>query len=184
MVNGCSSNELISVVAYSEMKFKLKNDKFANLQIWDTAGQDDFQCLAPMYLRKSNCVFIVFDVTSEESFKSIHRWLEVLKDNAGQDLSQIVISILANNIDSLSDRVVFSDEGMAQVNSWSKEYEIHIGYYEVSSNTSMGISETLSEVVHKAVEKYDNRPRVEQVPLVEPVRLKDTADTAKKAGYC
>lgn len=45
------------------------------LQIWDTAGQERFRSMAPMYYRGANAAVIVYDITNEESFLDVEKWL-------------------------------------------------------------------------------------------------------------
>lgn len=46
------------------------------IQLWDTAGQERFRSMAPMYYRKANAAFIVYDITSYASFESAKSWVE------------------------------------------------------------------------------------------------------------
>jgi small GTP-binding protein len=156
-------------VDYRVVTYDLGSGKYAHLKMWDTAGQEVFRGLVPMYLRNSQCVLLVFDVTSRPSFESIRYWFECVKNGVDQDLSQIAISVVGNKID-LPNREVSPEEGLNLANL------LNAGYFEVSAATKEGIQEALMGTVDEAVEKYNNRPRV-----VEPVRLEGTA---KKAGCC
>ena len=58
--------------------FKIKtiqiDGKNVKLQIWDTAGQERFAELTSKYFRGATGIFIVYDVTDEQSFSSVHKW--------------------------------------------------------------------------------------------------------------
>ena len=43
----------------------------AKLQIWDTAGQEQFKKLAPMYYKNAAAAIICYDVTSPTSFETL-----------------------------------------------------------------------------------------------------------------
>jgi small GTP-binding protein len=43
----------------------------AKLQIWDTAGQEHFKKLAPMYYKDAAAAIICYDVTSPKSFETL-----------------------------------------------------------------------------------------------------------------
>lgn len=43
----------------------------AKLQIWDTAGQEQFKMLAPMYYKDAAAAVICYDVTSPKSFETL-----------------------------------------------------------------------------------------------------------------
>lgn len=57
--------------------------KVMRLQLWDTAGQERFRSLIPGYLRDCQVAFIVFDITAEETFNSVPKWIDFVKDNRG-----------------------------------------------------------------------------------------------------
>ena len=44
-------------------KFLRVNDKVVKLQIWDTAGQEQYRSVTRSYFRGSIGVFVVFDIT-------------------------------------------------------------------------------------------------------------------------
>ena len=46
------------------------------LSVWDTAGQERFKSMAPMYYRKSNAAFLVYDITDSKTFDDIKIWAE------------------------------------------------------------------------------------------------------------
>lgn len=45
--------------------------KRVNLAIWDTAGQEKFHALGPIYYRMSNGAVLVYDITDEDSFQKV-----------------------------------------------------------------------------------------------------------------
>ena len=52
-------------VQWSRKLAKINNtDKYAQLHIWDTLGQEKFKALAPLFFRKSVGAFLVYDVTN------------------------------------------------------------------------------------------------------------------------
>ena len=45
-------------------------------QIWDTAGQERFRTITTSYVRGSEGILLVYDVTDRNSFESISAWME------------------------------------------------------------------------------------------------------------
>ena len=45
------------------------NNKIFNLTIWDTAGEEKYHALAPIFYRDAKGAVIIFDVTNRETFK-------------------------------------------------------------------------------------------------------------------
>ncbi|XP_077830768.1 ras-related protein Rab-31 isoform X2 [Macaca mulatta] len=67
--------------------------------IWDTAGQERFHSLAPMYYRGSAAAVIVYDITKQDSFYTLKKWVKELKEHGPEN---IVMAIAGNKCD-LSD---------------------------------------------------------------------------------
>jgi small GTP-binding protein len=44
------------------------------LQIWDTAGQEQYQAIGALFFRSSSVAFIVYDVTSEGPLDEVRAW--------------------------------------------------------------------------------------------------------------
>ena len=82
------------------MDFKLRqldvDGRIMKLQIWDTAGQERFRTITRAYYRGASAVVIVYDVTDEKSFRDVHSWYEMAKENASQD---VVMVLCANKVD-------------------------------------------------------------------------------------
>ena len=89
------------------IEFKTKQTKFAKLQIWDTAGQEKFRKIIIAYFRAAPICLFIFDVTNEESFKSISNYLQLQKEHgiAGTELM-----LVANKIDLADKRMVSSEQ--------------------------------------------------------------------------
>lgn len=79
------------------------NGKRVNLSIWDTAGQEKFHALGPIYYRMSNGAILVYDITDEDSFQKVKNWVRELKKMLGTD---ICLTIAGNKIDLEKDRNV------------------------------------------------------------------------------
>jgi small GTP-binding protein len=47
------------------------NGTTAKVQIWDTAGQEQFKRLAPMYYKNAAAAIICYDVTCPKSFETL-----------------------------------------------------------------------------------------------------------------
>ena len=52
----------------------------------DTAGQERYASLAPLYYRGAAAAAIVYDITSEDSFRKAKHWVSELQKNAGSSI--------------------------------------------------------------------------------------------------
>jgi small GTP-binding protein len=58
-------------------------DTTVNLNCWDTAGQESYRCLVPMYARDAEVAILVFDQSNAGSFKALEQWLSYIHDDYG-----------------------------------------------------------------------------------------------------
>lgn len=86
---GCHCNEILMKV----------NDREIILQVWDTAGQEIYRALVPVYLRGAKAAIILYDITEAESFNSLSRWYEFLHGTVSDTTPTFLV---ANKIDLLS----------------------------------------------------------------------------------
>ncbi len=67
-------------VDFGKMQFKV-DGQIVNLHIWDTPGQKEYNSLSRSYFKKSNCVFLFYDITDEKTFANLKNWIKELKEN-------------------------------------------------------------------------------------------------------
>lgn len=65
------------------------------MQIWDTAGQEKYRSLGPIYYRNSAAGVCVFDMTSKETLPSLDKWISEFRKHAEDAL----IFVVGNKID-------------------------------------------------------------------------------------
>lgn len=69
---------------------------FPLMQIWDTAGQEKYRSIAPIYYREAKIALCVYDITSQRSYDVMKKWVEELQANGPKD---IVLAVVGNKID-------------------------------------------------------------------------------------
>ena len=50
------------------------NNNIVTIQIWDTAGQEQYNSVGRAFYRGSDCCALVFDLTRKESFEHLKTW--------------------------------------------------------------------------------------------------------------
>jgi len=115
--------------------------KFA---IWDTAGQEKFDAMAPIYYRDSEGAVLVYDITIRESFNKVQKWIAELRQHAGDD---IFIVIAGNKCDRENDRQISTNE--------AEEYAKKHGakHFNTSAKSGKGIEEMFKYFTDKIYEK-------------------------------
>ena len=118
------------------LDFQSKNVQIDNqdihLLLYDTAGQEKFRALIPMYTRDANIILLVYDVTSKDSFLHLSDWLKDLTNVKKED---VIFAVVGNKIDLDDRREVNSNEG----ENYAKEHDFI--FAEVSAKTGDGFSE-------------------------------------------
>ena len=62
------------------MKFQLSStDKVYDIQIWDTAGHENYRSITKMYYRNSHIILLCFDLTNRKSFAELDMWMNEIK---------------------------------------------------------------------------------------------------------
>jgi small GTP-binding protein len=107
------------------------------LQLWDTAGQEQYRSLASMYYRNAHVALLVYDFTRRETFTKLSDWVGEISDHAPNGIRSIVV---ANKLD-ISPRGVTREEGRSFAESINA-----IAYLETSAKTGEGVKELFQAV--------------------------------------
>lgn len=137
----------ISTLQASFLNKKLTvHGKKVNLAIWDTAGQEKFHALGPIYYRMSNGAIIVYDVTDYDTFQRVINWVTELRKMLG---SGICLAIAGNKIDLEKDRRVCTEEAEEFAN---KTGAMH---FHISAKLSENIEEMFFQLTLRMIEHAD-----------------------------
>ncbi|KAK1790410.1 hypothetical protein P4O66_014308 [Electrophorus voltai] len=71
-------------------------DSLVRLQLWDTAGQERYRSITQQFFRKADGVVVIYDVTTHDSFSSVHCWLDSIEEEVR---GPIPIMLLGNKSD-------------------------------------------------------------------------------------
>ena len=77
--------------------------KVIRLQIWDSAGQERFMKISPNFLRPAHGIIVVYDVTNQESFDNVRKWLREIDCYASENVSKLLVG---NKCDLTTKKVV------------------------------------------------------------------------------
>lgn len=135
-------------IDFGSLYLEAPDKKVIKNQIWDCAGQERFRSIIDSYYRKSNIVFLVYDITSRESFANLDLWLEKINNNF-TDLNQIVMIVVGNKNDlSEKSREVSKEEGEKFAKS------INATFFETSAKNGENIFEIFSVANLQLYEKH------------------------------
>ena len=137
-VNGYFPQSAVSTVGASYLTKTISIDKqLYDFNIWDTAGQELYRSLTPMYYRNAHAAFVVFDVTNKSTFSASENWIKDLQE--GND--NVLIMLIGNKVDMQEQRTVQSSEAE------SLAYKYNIQYIETSALSGVGIDKAFQMVI-------------------------------------
>jgi small GTP-binding protein len=114
-----------------------KNPRRIEFKIWDTAGQEKYASLAPMYYRGAAASILVYDITNRASFQVLKSWAEELRTNGPPG---IVMAVCGNKLDLEDARQTPLHE--------AKEFATEIGafYIETSARDDENVERMFVEL--------------------------------------
>jgi len=124
------------------------HDQDVRLIIYDTAGQEKFRSLIPMYIREAQIILFIYDISDKESFDSIPKWIQQVNDVINKE---VVFALIGNKLDLESNRKVTFEEGkkLAEKNNYV--------FQEVSAKTGDNFEKLFEVQIFEAVyNKFKN----------------------------
>jgi Ras-related protein Rab-1A len=174
-VDGTWSNTFIPTIG---VDFKVKtievDNKKIKMQIWDTAGQERFRTVIASYFKGSHGVLLIYDVTNKTSFKQLESWLEIIENNASEDILKILIG---NKIDLEEDREVTKEEGQSFAN------QHNIQFMETSAKMNTNVNEAF-EALAKIMMEYNVNQKVKATKNDKTVKVSSGKNLSTKKKCC
>ena len=112
-------------------------DNTYRIQIWDTAGQENFRSITRSYYKNTACAIIVYEISNKKSFENISSWIEECKNTAPKS----ILMVLVGNKCDLDNREVTEEEG--------REFAEKNGmlFFETSAKTGKNVEELFKQSV-------------------------------------
>ena len=149
-------------------KLFIFDGKKVKINYYDTAGQERYNSLNLTFLRKADGVILVYDITSQESFRKIDFWIQELH-NKNKDSK--VLMLVGNKTDLDNEREVSFQQGEKKAN------EIGCPFMETSAKTNHNIKECFekaSRILYLKKSEEDGDDNVFSLAF----------DSQKKKGGC
>ena len=158
-------------VGSSHVKIKVSVDgQLVELRLWDTAGQEQFASLVPMYSRNTDVCIVVSSVVNNASCEHIKTWINRVHDS--NVFPAIVVAF--NKIDLL-------DEDLLSVSEFREKYVPEIkDVFLTSARTGVGIDELFQYVAISA----KNMVKKKEIPSVQPAVITDENENNEQGGSC
>ena len=119
-----------------EVNFKENNYK---LQIWDTAGQEKFECIVNSYIRDINACILVFDVNSSKTFNRVKKWYQKVRE---LNENKIYVCLVGTKTDMNLRQV-----NQKELNTFIEQYSLD--YVECSSKDNKNIRPIFINLINR-----------------------------------
>ncbi|CDW53038.1 Ras family protein [Trichuris trichiura] len=136
------------------MKTLIIDGKRVKLQIWDTGGQERFRTITQSYYRSANGIIICYDVTSEQSFISVRRWLEDVEKFAAPNVVKLLIGnanslpVVSTKTDLINEREISTEEGLKLAQAEQMDL------IETSAKENVNIEQAFTSLARELKERY------------------------------
>ena len=148
--NKFNEGEEITVSSSYIEKIQIFNSKKYKFSIWDTAGQEKFNSITPIYYRDAKGVLLVYDITNLNSFSRVKKWREELKtfnNNA-------IIVIAGNKCDFLNDKNNINKEFVDIDIAKKYANDNNIELFFTSAKNGDNIIEVFENLMEKVFKKF------------------------------
>lgn len=139
-----------------------KDNQIYKFNIWDTAGQEKYSCLVPLYYRNCDSALIVYDITNRNSYKKAISSIVELREKSS--VSSIII--IGNKCDLHEKRTVTTTEASDYCN------ENDVLFMETSAKNNINIIDILHTLIEKLPSPdVSDKPGLPIIPLTDSYRI-------------
>lgn len=124
-----------------------------HVQLWDTAGQERYRSLTKAFFRDGMGFLLFFDLTNENSFRSVQDWISEIRENAYTKSPDILL--IGNKCD-LDNQAISSSQAKAQAET------LGIPYFETSAATGQNVEEAVSVILERIMKRMQDMQEQEE----------------------
>ena len=120
------------------------NGEKLSINIWDTAGQEQFRSLIKIYFRAADVVLFVVDLCERNSLETLNEWVKEAEENCGEVVPAGLL--IANKMDREEVAFEIDDEML------SKEAEkYNMEYIKISALGEKNLDEVVEKIMDLCV---------------------------------
>ncbi|KAK8800352.1 hypothetical protein WA171_004984 [Blastocystis sp. BT1] len=168
MKKNFTENEISTTQASHYQKVVKLDNRNVTLDIWDTAGQEQYHALGPVYYRDADAAILVFDVTMKETFAMVKSWVKEISSTCEKD---IVYVIAGNKVDLI--------ETPQMEEAWQFARSIKGEYIETSAKTGINLDLLLLTVAKALVDRYETTSTTDMYSLSAPLLVSEEPESKK-----
>ncbi|PAV88557.1 hypothetical protein WR25_21846 [Diploscapter pachys] len=148
--NKFSLRHISTIQASFQSKTIEVDGRQVELSIWDTAGQEKYHALGPIYYRGSQGALLLFDITDSRSFEKVKTWVKELQRVLGDSCA---LMIVGNKLDLEKERTVTEQEARSYAET------VNAQYMETSAKENLGISQVFDRLAEEMIRMAEASPQ-------------------------
>ena len=117
----------------------IKGNKYL-LNLWDTIGQEKLRPLTKIFIRNSEIVIFVYDITNQQTFKELDNWIVTAKEVVGDNA---IFGIMGAKIDLIKNQKISDKEAIKFAQSKGMKLK-----YVSSKEDPKGIKDFIQELTN------------------------------------
>ena len=130
---------------YNIVKVK---DKEIKLEIWDTAGQEEYRAVNKIFMKNTQLALIVYSITDQNSFEQLSYWIKQVKEINKE--KEIIFGIAANKSDLFEEQKVETEIGKKFAD------DNNCLFFETSAKDYKSIENVFIKIAEAYNEKLEN----------------------------
>ena len=143
-------------------------DIMVGLNLWDTAGQETYKCLVPVYARGAKVAIVVYDQTNIVSYENVSKWIDYLRNEVG--VKDIIVCANKSDLDC---SVSFADVQ-------AKFLEMNIPIIQTSAVTGENIDVLFHTIATTALDVAQKEEKNRKISNIQDAPVPQT----KKPNCC
>ena len=177
--NSFKENYTSTTASYLQKQIT-RNNKYYQLDIWDTAGQEKYRALGKNFYKDAFIVIIVYDITRNDSFDELKKiWYpDVLQYGEKKP----ILAVVGNKCDLYEEKEIVDED---EARKFAEE--INAKFMIVSAKSNINIQNLFSDLIDLYFDsKFQNKVAKKKSPRNNSTRLENnnTTDAKKKKRCC
>ena len=116
-------------------------DKKVIVQLWDSAGQEQFKTITKDLFTRVQGIIILYDITDKKTFLNVSNWIKLIQETN----NNVSYALAGNKCDLKKERKVEEEEAI------KLSQDNHIDFFETSAKQNINIIECVNNFVNKII---------------------------------
>jgi Ras-related protein Rab-1A len=143
------------------------DQRAVDVQLWDTAGQEQYSAITRRYVAGANGVLLVYDITQRDTFERVRKWIQTVDEMSSGPTVKVLVG---NKVDLAAERKVEEKEGQELAK------ELNIEFFETSAKENINVAKAFEALATLAFRQLLVEDEAKQRAR------RDTVDLNKKAS--